>query len=41
MGHINSVLFSPEDLKLVKGSPTERRRFMDMEISQVKPKYFL
>lgn len=40
MGHINSVLFSPEDLKLVKGSPTERRRFMDMEISQVKPKYF-
>ncbi|MFY9426544.1 MAG: DNA replication/repair protein RecF [Caldicoprobacterales bacterium] len=40
MGHINSVLFSPEDLKLVKGSPTERRRFMDMEISQVRPKYF-
>ncbi len=40
MGHINSVLFSPEDLKLVKGSPTERRRFMDMEISQVKPQYF-
>lgn len=40
MGHINSVLFSPEDLKLVKGSPTERRRFMDIEISQVKPQYF-
>lgn len=40
MGHINSVLFSPEDLKLVKGGPTERRRFMDMEISQIKPKYF-
>lgn len=40
MGHMNSVLFSPEDLKLVKGSPTERRRFMDMEISQVKPQYF-
>ncbi|NLI60941.1 MAG: DNA replication/repair protein RecF [Clostridiales bacterium] len=40
MGHMNSVLFSPEDLKLVKGSPRERRRFMDIEISQVKPKYF-
>lgn len=40
MGHINSVLFSPEDLKLVKGSPGERRRFMDIEISQIKPKYF-
>ncbi|HZJ57964.1 MAG TPA: DNA replication/repair protein RecF [Clostridia bacterium] len=40
MGHINSVLFSPEDLKLVKGGPAERRRFMDMEISQIKPQYF-
>lgn len=40
MGHINCVLFSPEDLKLVKGSPAERRRFMDMEISQIKPQYF-
>ena len=37
MGHINGVPFSPEDLKLVKGSPAERRRFMDMEISQIKP----
>lgn len=40
MGHLNSVLFSPEDLKLVKGGPGERRRFMDMEISQIKPRYF-
>ncbi|NLJ41002.1 MAG: DNA replication/repair protein RecF [Clostridiales bacterium] len=40
MGHINSVLFSPEDLRLVKGSPTERRRFIDMGISQTFPRYF-
>lgn len=40
MGHINSVFFAPEDLRLVKGSPQERRRFIDMEISQVRPRYF-
>lgn len=40
MGHLNSVIFSPEDLKLVREGPQERRRFMDMELSQVKPKYF-
>lgn len=40
MGHLNGVIFSPEDLKLIKEGPVERRRFMDMEISQVKPKYF-
>ncbi len=40
MGHLNSVIFSPEDLKLVKDGPIERRRFMDMEISQINPRYF-
>lgn len=40
MGHLNSVLFSPEDLKLVREGPSERRRFMDMELSQIRPKYF-
>ena len=40
MGHLNSVMFSPEDLKLVREGPQERRRFMDIELSQVKPKYF-
>ena len=40
MGHLNSVIFSPEDLKLVKEGPVERRRFMDMELSQIRPKYF-
>ena len=28
---------SPEDLELVKGAPAERRRFMDMELSQLRP----
>ena len=32
MGCLNVVMFSPEDLILVKGGPAERRRFMDMEI---------
>ena len=40
MGCLNVVMFSPEDLVLVKGGPAERRRFMDMEISQLKPAYY-
>lgn len=40
MGHVNAVLFSPEDLKLVKDGPEGRRRFLDMEISQLQPQYF-
>ena len=40
MGHINVVLFSPEDLRLIKDGPESRRRFLDMEISQQQPAYF-
>ena len=40
MGVLNCVLFSPEDLALVKDSPQERRRFMDMELCQLRPAYF-
>lgn len=40
MGHITTVFFSPEDLSLVKGMPALRRRFIDIEISQVNPAYF-
>jgi DNA replication and repair protein RecF len=40
MGHLNGVMFSPEDMKIVKEAPSERRRYMDMEISQIKPQYF-
>ncbi|MBP5661806.1 MAG: DNA replication/repair protein RecF [Clostridia bacterium] len=40
MGHISSVIFSPEDLNLVKDGPAARRRFMDIELSQVSKQYF-
>jgi DNA replication and repair protein RecF len=33
------VMFAPEDLDIVKGAPGIRRRFMDMEIAQVEPRY--
>lgn len=39
MGVFNAVMFSPEDLSLVKDGPGERRRFMDMELSQMRPAY--
>lgn len=40
MGVLNAVLFSPEDLSLIKDSPEERRRFMDMELCQLRPAFF-
>lgn len=33
------VVFSPDDLALIKGSPKERRFFIDMSISQIRPIY--
>ncbi|WP_124726256.1 DNA replication/repair protein RecF [Staphylospora marina] len=39
IGTLPAVLFAPEDLALVKGSPQVRRRFLDMEIGQVSPSY--
>lgn len=40
MGALNVVLFSPEDLMLIKGAPQERRRFLDIEISQANRVYY-
>lgn len=40
LGHITGVLFSPEDLRMVKDGPAERRRFVDMELSQLRPSYY-
>lgn len=40
MGCLNTVFFSPEDLRLVKDGPSERRRFLDRELSQIRPGYF-
>lgn len=40
IGTLNVVLFSPEDLWLIKGAPAIRRRFLDNEISQANPSYY-
>lgn len=34
-GLVHIVFFSPEDLSMVKNGPSERRRFIDMELSQL------
>ncbi|MCL1878712.1 MAG: DNA replication/repair protein RecF [Defluviitaleaceae bacterium] len=39
-GRLLVVMFSPEDLRLIKAGPAERRRFMDMEICQLSPVYY-
>lgn len=39
IGQFNAVFFSPESLTLVKGGPSERRRFLDLLISQVDSEY--
>lgn len=40
MGHLNAVIFSPEDLFIIKQGPAERRRFIDITLSQLRPSYF-
>jgi DNA replication and repair protein RecF len=40
MGNLNTVIFSPEDLLIIKEGPAERRRFIDITISQLRPAYF-
>lgn len=39
IGALNIVMFAPEDLNIVKGNPSIRRRFLDMEIGQIQPVY--
>ena len=38
-GILNIVFFSPEDLNIIKNGPSERRRFIDMELSQLDKIY--
>lgn len=38
-GLMNFVFFSPEDLNIIKNGPAERRRFMDLELSQLDKVY--
>ena len=39
-GLLTMILFSPEDLMLIKGSPLLRRRFIDIELSQISRIYY-
>ncbi len=39
LGAFNAVLFLPQMLRIVDGSPDERRRFMNLAISQIDPRY--
>ena len=39
-GTLNTVMFSPEDLQLIKGEPQLRRRFFDMQIAQTDKAYY-
>ena len=38
-GIINVIFFSPEDLSIIKNGPSERRRFVDMELCQIDRVY--
>lgn len=40
MGQINCIFFSPDELKLVKEAPADRRRFINIDISQIDKSYF-
>ncbi|MDO4635169.1 MAG: DNA replication/repair protein RecF [Streptococcus sp.] len=39
IGHMTVVLFAPEDLQLIKGSPSLRRKFIDIDLGQMKMIY--
>nr|PZN72530.1 MAG: DNA replication/repair protein RecF [Bacillota bacterium] len=39
VGSLAVVLFSPDDLQLLKGPPAGRRRFLDLELSQISQTY--
>lgn len=40
MGNVLAVIFSPEDLSVINEGPSQRRRFIDITLSQIKPSYF-
>ena len=39
LGNINIVIFTPDDINILKGGPQNRRKFLDVMISQLRPKY--
>ncbi len=40
LGLLNIIIFSPEDMTIIKNGPAERRRFMDMELCQLSKLYY-
>ncbi len=39
IGHINVVMFSPDDLRIIKGEPSIKRKFIDVELGQTSSIY--
>ena len=39
IGYFNAVLFLPQSLRVIEGAPEERRRYLNMTLSQVVPRY--
>ena len=39
LGKINVVIFTPDDIDIIKDGPQKRRKFLDMLISSIKPNY--
>jgi DNA replication and repair protein RecF len=39
IGHVRAVVFSPSDMSIVSGAPSERRRFLDIVLSVNRPAY--
>lgn len=39
LGFVNTIFFSPEDLRIIKNGPSERRKFINMELCQLDPVY--
>ena len=40
MGELTVIYFSPDEIRLIKDAPQDRRRFMDIDISQLSRNYF-
>ncbi|MBN2286482.1 MAG: DNA replication/repair protein RecF [Tissierellales bacterium] len=39
VGITNVVVFSPDSINIIKGTPSEKRRYLNVELSQLKPNY--
>ena len=39
LGFVPVIFFSPEDLSIIKNGPSERRKFLDIELSQLEKMY--